>query len=314
MADEPLNLSTPVPPTPPEAPEKKLPQDRLSTLRTYQEDAQRVIRGENLSLASMALKERARALERSEEAPTEDSHRTRNIILGSLSALLILGGIGAISYFVFFRTTEEPTVVDTRIQSMIFADTDTVIDIKGSTGDAILKQIRRSFSASRTLGTVENVLLAEKTISETGEGTTLGLSADQFFRFLVAKAPDAFARLLDGPYMYGIHGYAKNFGFILAETTNPERVYSELLSWEKTSLARDLIPLLREDIDLSATETTKFQDTLLKNVDARVLRNQNNEIILVYAFLTQERLLIAGSEETFVEVLRRFTTPRPVVR
>lgn len=311
MPDEISNLGAVPPP-----PEKKLPQDRLSTIRTYQGDIQSVVRGDNISMASIALKERARALAKGEEEAAAPS-RGRNTILIGLSVFFVLMGITLVSYFAFFAEKNSGPIVDTSIQSLVFADKQEVLDTTATTGDVALRQLRRILAEERTLGTIENIVLSRSVVSTedpTAAPGAFALTAAEYLRLLAPRAPDAFVRLLNTPFMYGIHGFEKNYGFLLFETNDGEKVYSELLGWERTSLARDIGPLLREDTVLSSGTVALFQDALIKNIDARVIRDQNGEILMIYAFLTPQKVLLAGSEETFIEVLRRFTTPRPVVR
>ncbi len=312
MADDQENQNTVLRAPEPEKPQ--MPQDRLSTLRTYQADVQRVVRGDDISMASIALKERARALSRGEEPPAPPS--TQNRIFLALSLLLLLTGLATISYFVFFRKTDTGPVVATTIQSLIFSEKDTVLDTTGLTTEVELRQIRRTLGETRTLGTIENIVFAKNVPGAEPDAEPLSMSLDsqEFFRFLTPRAPDALVRLLNPPYMYGIHGFDRNFGFLFLETDEQERVYSELLSWEGPAMARDLLPLIQEFPDIPEGGNVVFQDLLIKNIDARVLRNSNNEILLLYAFLTPKKFVITGGEDTFVEVLRRFTQPRPVTR
>lgn len=296
----------------PENSPKPLP--RLSTLRTYQGDINSVVRGENISMTGIAVKERERQLKRGEETP-EESRKTGLLI--AISVLLVLLGTSAVSYVLFFRNTEEGTTPTLRAsQSLIFANTETQIDVTGLEDSAVARQIRRALTQSRTLGTVEDLVLTTKTPGVDLENPDLitPLSTGEFFARTAPRSPSTFVRLLDSRYMYGIHGYGTNYGFLFFRTNDQENAYSELLSWEKSGMARDLLPLLREETDTTGISSPVFQDALIKNIDTRILKRDDGSIALIYAFLNPTNLVIAGSEETFGEVLRRFTTPRPVAR
>lgn len=309
-------LSGPMPPEEipqnPNVSPESLPARKISTIRTYQGDLNSVVRGDHISMTDIALKERARALRRGEETPAQQK---TNWILIIFTIILVLGGIALIAYGLFFKQQNAAVAPQVEApQSLVFANKETIIDIEGLEGAAITRRIRESLEKIRTLGEVEALILARKTITgvDAAEvGAEAPLVASEFFGILAPRAPGSFVRLVAPRFMYGVHGYDRNFGFLFFETDDQETVYSELLTWEKLSMARDLFPLLREESALSGIANPAFQDALVRNIDCRVLRNDAGEVVLIYAFLNPKTLLIAGSQETFVEILGRYTTPRP---
>ncbi len=75
-------------------------------------------------------------------------------------------------------------------------------------------------------------------------------------------------------------------------------------------MARDLSYIFYPSIAQVGTTTPKWQDDVIKNIDVRIWRGGNEVVIMLYAFLDQETIVITTREQTFAEVVRRFQTPR----
>ena len=65
-------------------------------------------------------------------------------------------------------------------------------------------------------------------------------------------------------------------------------------------------PLLTTDAYTSGS----FQDVVIRNKEARVLKNSDGLIILLYAFLDPNTIVITTNEYTFIEVLTRYASQR----
>ena len=65
-------------------------------------------------------------------------------------------------------------------------------------------------------------------------------------------------------------------------------------------------PLLTTD----AYTSGRFQDVVIRNKEARVLKNSDGLIILLYAFLDPNTIVITTNEYTFIEVLTRYASQR----
>ena len=69
-------------------------------------------------------------------------------------------------------------------------------------------------------------------------------------------------------------------------------------------MGADFKPFLSSQ-DLSATRQTFFEDELIKNNDARVLKNLSGGIILGYSIFNQKFVIISTSIEALSTVLER---------
>ena len=50
---------------------------------------------------------------------------------------------------------------------------------------------------------------------------------------------------------------------------------------------------------------TSFEDITIKNKDARILKNNRNDTVLLYSFLDKNTLLITSSESVFQDLANR---------
>ena len=95
-----------------------------------------------------------------------------------------------------------------------------------------------------------------------------------------------------------------------------------MLSWEK-NMAGDLSSLFPRNIPMEIQEDTTtteqvlsykkaFEDVLVKNKDARALRDENGEIFLIYSLPDKETILIASNTDTLAELFDRIIRSRTV--
>lgn len=316
-APAPKPAEQPAPPAPsaPVAPPR--PPGAIPTMRTFENDLTRTMRGE--SVASVVIKESERRFQRG--TPTPQAEKTNSILI-AFSALLVFGGITLAGYFIYaqYTTPQTETTPVAATQSLIFSDISSKINIDQFPEGELSRRLRRKLSeTNRKLGEVEEVVVT-KTIpvpaenGETQPAREIRLNTTEFLATIAPTSPDGLRRSLGGNFMFGIYAGTKDEGFGFFTTEDQEKVYSELLDWEQRGMIRDLAPVFHNEQITLALEDGVFVDRLIKNVDTRVLLDETGATVLLYAFLNPTRLVIAGSEDAFVEVLRRYTTPRPVVR
>ena len=87
-----------------------------------------------------------------------------------------------------------------------------------------------------------------------------------------------------------------------------EEAISSLLLWEPT-LWLDFKPFLKEE-DIQNISKFSFQDEIIKNNDARVLKN-GNKIILGYSIFNKQYVIISTSRDAISIILERLITLPP---
>lgn len=167
---------------------------------------------------------------------------------------------------------------------------------------------------------------------------------------LAARTPDSFLRSVEDEFMLGVHVLGNNRTFLVFRITNFDNVFAAMFQWEG-SLVRDmaqlfydeLSPLLREPEPVTPTtpQTTgtttadtststvdaqipqpspqrttaslRFQDEIINNSDARVIKNQNGETVFFYTFIDEEYLYFGTSPQTFNEIRKRIRSARLII-
>jgi hypothetical protein len=284
----------------------------LKTIRTLKNDQDTLIKGQNLSLIGIAIKEEERRRQQQENTSISSSSN-RPFLVASIILLILGSGIGFYIYNQYYA--EVPVGIlpgkSTVLESILFAEANKAIDVSGITTEDLLSRIKNEVRnpPDLRLGAVENYVFNKKNEA----GLTLPLSAYDFFKLIVSSAPENFLRSLEQKFMFGILSSAENAAFIIVKTESYDKGLAGLLEWEGKTLTKDLYQILtslKPDIELF---TKKYEDLLIKNIDTRVLKDKNGDIRIIYGFLDQTKtIVIAGSRQAFTEAVNRFNTPKPL--
>ncbi len=158
------------------------------------------------------------------------------------------------------------------------------------------------------------------------------VSAGDFFGLLGVTAPSAFIRSLGADFMFGYHGYNGNQPFLILKTSSYDAAFAGMLNWEK-KIVNELEPLFpapppAPPVLIVATTTVKlkngkmaiatttatstppvfvgmFSDAILRNKDARVVRDGSGKIIFLYSFIDPSTIVITTNETTLREITAR---------
>ena len=315
------NQTNSVPPTSGQSQPTPKPQASFSTIRTFKNDVSSAVKGENVSLASMALKE-SQKRDRDEQSVARESNKTTIALVASF--LIFMLSVGLVVYFAFIRKVPETSVtLQTTRDSLVFADSHTNIDTTHLRPLEIVRAVStRLYDTNRRIGTIEDIYFTKKVTVAPPDGQTataattqdIELDATTFFASISSHIPSALTSLLDPQFMYGIHAFSANSGFLMFTTDSYAAVYAQLLAWEKRYMATDLTPILYEGTLPNDFNTGNWVDSSYKNIATRELRDADGKIVLMYAFLNPTHFVITGGQDAFNEVLSRYTTPKPVIR
>lgn len=298
----------------------------LRPLRTLEGDMVHAIQSQRASLASIALRsiDKRRS---GNEAPADlgvKSKRSNILIGGTLLFLILAIGIGGYFMFLYQKPvdTSDLPVASFTPNQLVFSEETVTLELVGPSSSENYQQIVGHLltTAGRRAGTIEHVIFGAK---DPTTGLDFDLNSAQFISAINLSIDDQFVRNLEADYTYGIYSRAgKTDAFILFSPTSFQNAFAELLSWEPR-IAPELYRLLAgvapgdellNDPDRPARERA-WQDTIIRNIDARVLKDDSGKIRMIYSFLpTRDLLIMAVSEETFIEVVTRLQTPSNVIR
>jgi hypothetical protein len=275
--------------------------------------------------------------------------RWKRIGVITLALVLILSGIGGLGYVFFIRQNNTVTINES--SPIVFAEKTDAIDTTGVKFDDIRNKFTdERDNADEQLGTILGVVFTKQASTTDGKQVAVDITIDDLFRDLKLQAPSRLIRSLGNQYQTGIHIFDGNQPFFIFKTTLYESAFSGMLDWEKT-MTDDLGPLLRSPADFyitvakpqvvipPATSTSKtksskntatttttttpvaapapipqlaFEDMVYKNIDTRVLKNQDGKVLIVYSFVSRDTLVITTKLETLGEIMNRLTSRQVV--
>ena len=144
-------------------------------------------------------------------------------------------------------------------------------------------------------------------------GTTTAITSPSEF-LAETKIPPRLVRSLAPEYMVGTYVLTQNTPFLIFKNTFFQNAYAGMLEWE-TDMRNDLLRLIRVAHPTETAVTINsdvFEDTVVANIDARVLRGSAGQPILAYAFPNQGTIVIATDIETLRFVLDSILAVRVV--
>lgn len=281
-------------------------------IRTYQDDLARVITTDRTSLADIALAENERRV-KSISLPPEPEPRPRvskRVLLagGGIALVILLASIGGV--FLSGRQGGGSAGPQSGPAPTELLSTDRTEPVAA---DALGRDSFFAAFAKERDGSelpLSSVVILSLTTGA-GRAARPFETADLFSLLGVTLPPDL-SRTLGGRFALGLVGFAPNIPFLLLKTDYYQSAIAGMLEWEKT-MDGDIGPLFRP---ASAESGTPFgprpvwDDETIGNRDARVLRDENGNMLLFYTFLDNSTILIAsGSGAADVVSRRLYTAP-----
>jgi len=276
----------------------------LPNIRTYKKDVAGTIRNQKTSLVRMVLEEqKVRANRELDESPQS----RKNLPLISFSLIFLLLAV-VLVYFAFFRGSgEDPTFTNLNIVPLIRTENNKEIQFTNQTPKEFSKDIRMELlNPNLKLDAIEFLYFTEKYSIPTKDGVVDAkkiITVSKLFGALNIPIPSNLVRSLKSDYMYGFHNFNRNQPFLILKTDYYDTTFAGMLEWEQ-SLLKDIYPLF----GVSSSEDLRkriWTDVIAKNKDTRVLKDFNEQTVLVYMFKDQKTLIITTSENTLFEVSRR---------
>jgi len=288
--------------------QKKKKQDnsspKIKNIRTYQGDVARSIKKDDVSVIKMALAEQKRE-------PTEPKEESKKkLLLISISTALIIGGILTPTIF-FFLNQKQDTPLEKGIDTQQFISTESLEEINTTNKNSseVIRDINHLIKkVDLRLGDTRGIYFTKDIVDQ-----KILLNKDNLFTFWETGAPDQLVRSLNKNFMLGAHAFKGNEGFLILKTNFYENSFAGMLEWE-THLTRDVF-------NLFGTETykkdrniidQKFQDVIVKNRDARVIKDNLGNIILIYSFPNRETIIISESSQTLNDIITKLNTQKGI--
>ncbi len=288
----------------------------LPNIKTYTSDMAEVIREKEISVIKIAMAEKEKREREELILDAEPSGLSKFfLIFGGL--ILLVGSIVGI-YFFSIKKNEVPTPIENiknRV-AIISYDEEITIDTINKDYQEIKDLIKLEKEKVGKLKSIRVIFLISK-INNLDELLTL----DNIFSISNISIPAPIKRSLSGEYMLGVYTplsaqivkdatdeslenkISPNL-FLILKTTDYNISYAGMLNWEST-MTSDLANLFSFDKDMSGTFQNLFEDVVINNKDARVLKNSQGQEILYYLFTDKNTLVITNGNESARELTTR---------
>ena len=277
-------------------------------IRTFKEDVQDLIKNQKLSMTKIkAIESDARVRETPYIERTVHQSSFVSIVFSTFLALGIVVA-GTWYYTVFLQTTLSSQ--KTLAYGLLFTEGYEQVDITNK----VPRAAREAFALVRKRGAfsigslIELVPTARVRDEETGDSIPTRASSKELVRALGFRVPALFIETLGPLYMSGLHVGDENIPFLILTTTSYDHAFSGMLSWEK-SIEEDLAPFMSPQATYTPPATAQgsqiFIDTVVRNFDIRILRDETGAIRILYGFADRNTIIITTRVETFLSIAER---------
>lgn len=275
----------------------------VKPLRTYERDVAEAIRQKNESVTSINLAAQKKQIETGEKKPakqTAEKVAGKGLTLLISVVLLLAGSVFAFWLYYFFSMRQEAPAIVVQ-PAIITADENREIEIGTITNEAIVSGLRNIYNQSFDANKLVSVELEQNSLIDSKK-----ISAEQFFSAVAVGAPSSLARALGPDFVLGFRNSDPREFFLISEVASFNNSFDGMLRWEK-SLKADLDKIfIKPESGFVVSGNKPFEDLYIRNKDARVLKDEFGNVVLIYSFLDQENLLITTDESLFSEILNRF--------
>jgi len=303
----------------------------IEPLRTYEQDVRNVVASQNISVVKMALAQgrRQEAQEKVEENASPRSKR--NILIISISIILILAALAAIAGTYYFLSYAKRGLSSLPGSTTTFISTDSSHTIVLNNGGK--QELAQKIAAESD--SLPNGLIEQVFFQENGSSSTSTLSTGDFLNTLETRAPAALVRSLYPQFAFGFYGKDR-VPFMIFETNSYDQAYAGMLQWEPDMRGDFESILFSTDFEnnLPASTTTpttadtttstvstastpsvapaqqiafpiSFKDLVVSNKDARALYNRDGQLLVLYGFVDKEYIVITRDPDALNEIYGR---------
>jgi hypothetical protein len=268
-------------------------------VETYADDMAKAIESGQGSVIKSIIKEQEEKENQKEGLSIEGKKNKVFIISGILLVFL--------TFFVFvavfvFRDKVLTSTVAPQFVPMIFLDKTNVIDATGLSKENLVKAVVGQVNVSGIqTGEVEGIYL-------TNNKKAVGFR--EFNTFIRGNIPLDKITFLSDNFLIGLNSTTnttteKNLFFLLQDRSMSD-IFGAMKGWEN-KMFFDLHGFFGIEVnaDTNYLMTKDFEDGIIQNKNARILKDNNGNIVLMYVFVNDTSILITNSEATSKEIITR---------
>lgn len=315
----------------------------LRNIRTYESDVADVLAKRNTSSVTIALAESRKNQGNESFGDIEEQSQTKKKILIVIISILLAGGgiFGAYYLYSISPLAPAPTISNTPqgTNSLIPIDSQSVIEVSATSNPADIKNsIKNEFARNQAPQTIRELALVTSVAitsgDDAGKKKLVRIPTQTMISSLGINMPDLLYRSLESNWMLGIYADADGQKSIFVILTNNffQNTFAGMLQWENI-MADDLKEYLvtsgvngianAPTIASSTASTTpeadqkeqyvpkyttirgQFVDKIIKNKDLREFISGDGELVFLYSFLDNKRLIFTSREDLVTEIMSR---------
>ncbi len=266
-------------------------------LRTFGRDVESLVQTTGITKTQAVMAEASRRESRGESRTVHDDDSHLTLIIFILLLVLAFGvGVGLyVLIGVNKKTALTENIAQEKTERMF------EVNIAKSPREQIIADIGVAFSKS-SYNTNESRVVAFVTVDDVTKNMRDANAGELLRAITMSPIPDMLQRALGETSVLRVHGKTITdplIGSIEFSIRSYPNAFLGMLEWEKT-IARDLISIL----DPKFSRTTilgltgrQFVDERVGSTNIRVLRTIDEQAVLAYMFLDNERLIIARNDE-----------------
>ena len=214
---------------------------------------------------------------------------------------LIVCALSSLVFLVFLKKNIFTVSVKPEFAPIIYLDDTIFKEIGGLTKDQISQNISNEISSINIKpdGVLGIYLTLNKQI--------VGLR--NFFTLISANIDQNQINFINDNFLIGVTNIENKNLFMLFKIRSITDVFGTIHSWEN-KMFNDLHGFFGVNInsDTKYLLTKSFEDSIIQNKNARILRDNNGNVIIMYVFIDDTSLIITNNEVSVREVMLRLSS------
>lgn len=280
---------------------------KIKNVETYTDDVVKTIENDKSGLVKKIIHEE----EKHEAEKINLSPKSKkNKFFMVISIIFILLAFAILVFLAFFYDFKNTVPVAPQFSTLIFTDQNTLEAVDGYSKDKIMASIYNEATDTKVkIGGIEGIYLTEnKNIIGFKRFNTLIKS--NIMEGKMGLFGDSF---LIGTFKSGLSSVSPNIGdpFMLIRVRSFSDIFLVMRDWENKMLY-DLYGFLGIKVN-SLTNylfTKDWEEGIISNKNARILKDNDGNIVLMYVFIDDTSIVISNSENAVREVVYRLNSSK----
>lgn len=286
---------------------KNDPNIRISPIKTLNQDIEQL----NTQHNPTSNIEPKKIIYRSSIDEEKSINKKRLIAIIATIVVCLVAIIGLIAFWLNRKTITPIASIPTP-RPLIFSENNRSFNVINLTAPIILNTIKVIANEGANDNTITNIQLYASATGTDNQVVISNVGLKDFLKKIQINLPPELTNYLSDKFMVGFYqNQSTKKIFFIFSVTAPDYAKSWIIKNEAELLTTVLGPFHDNPNFINEVNSQNIIDTTIKNKDARLIKNDNNQTIALYSWLDQSTLLIAQDETSFIKIIDAFNTPDP---